>query len=235
MCGRLSLHDLEAVRVLADLLRIPQGQIDLSGIQPRYNTQPTHLVPVIVDNGGTRAIGTMVWGWKTRKALHDGRSARHINARSETVVTLPTFQKAARQQRCVIVANGYFEWERDFQDRPLAPHYIHPSHQSWLAIAGIYQLTVTEHRECALLTMQPNQSMARIHDRMPCILDLDGIDGWLRADTPERANNILRPIPEDYLTENPVSERVNKVSNEGPDLIEPAKANPRQSDWISDR
>lgn len=231
MCGRLSIHNMEAVRVLANLLQIPQERMDFTGVAERYNTQPTHFLPVIWDDGDSLLLSSMQWGWKTRKVIHEGGSARHINAKSETVYELPTFRQAARAQRCVIVVNGYFEWRRDTRDRPLEPHYIHPVHQDWLAIAGIYHGTEIA-QECALLTMAPNRMMAAIHQRMPCILNVDGIGAWLAADTPAIATQALLSVPDDYLAEHIVSDQVNNVRNEGLTLIKAVPPPPRQVDWI---
>lgn len=234
MCGRLSTHDTDSVRDVAGLLGIPQSHIDLSGIEARYNTQPTHYLPVIMATEQGLAVSPMRWGWvKQRGGQQDKRASLHINARSETVYELPTFKMAARRQRCIIVAAGYYEWHRDFQDRPLEPHYIHPSQTRWLAIAAIYHASAIGDKEVCLLTMAPNARLAQIHDRMPCMLPLEGITDWLAADTPEKGLAALPPAPNDFILEHYVSEQVNSVRNEGPQLILPAPLPPKQADFFS--
>lgn len=232
MCGRLSLHDRNAVHDLAGMLHMSPDQIDLSGIHARYNLAPTYLLPVIWNQGGNLVVSPMQWGWQPQRAIKQGRNSSHINARSETVYQLPTFKAAARKQRCIIIANGYFEWHRDYQDRPLEPHYIHPRQQNWLAIAAIYHKGAVGEEAC-LLTMSPNKYLAPIHHRMPCMLTIDGIQAWLAADTPEKGAAALQPVAEDFAEEYFVSEKVNSVRNEGSDLISRTPPPQQQMDWLN--
>lgn len=230
MCGRLSLHDPQAVQELARELDVQQN-MELAGLQARYNVAPTQQLPVIRYEKNGRILQTMEWGWRTHKAVREGQTTRHINAKSETVFQLPTFRKAAREQRCIIAVNGYYEWRRDPQDRPLEPHYIHARQHAWLAMAGIYTQQ-EDVQACVLLTRAPNNRLAMIHHRMPCVLDQQSICAWLDAKTTEQALQALHPVDDDYLVEHVVSDKVNGVRAEGMELIREIPLPPQQMDWI---
>lgn len=229
MCGRLSLHHLDAVYTLMDLLRIPPARIHMDGIEPHYNVAPTLQLPVLVERGDQLSLFPMTWGVLPGWAVRKGSQQRLVNARSETAWELPTFRESMRQRRCVIIANGFFEWQRDANDKPLMPFYFHPGKTDWLAMAGIYQASVTDGTpECCVLTTTPNALMTPVHDRMPCVLDVQKITGWLQSDSDALARGCLQSAEEDALVKVRVSHRVNSVKNDDAGIILADAGSPEQ-------
>lgn len=229
MCGRLSLHHLDAVYTLMTLLNVPPVRINMDGIEPHYNVAPTLRLPVLVERGDQMSLFPMTWGLLPGWAVRKGSSQRLVNARSETAWELPTFRESMRQRRCVIIANGFFEWQRDANDKPLVPYYFHPEKTDWLAMAGIYQASVNDGSpECCVLTTAPNDLMAPVHDRMPCVLDVEQITGWLQSGSDQLARECLRSAPNDALRKVRVSQRVNSVRNDDVGVIREDNALPAQ-------
>lgn len=233
MCGRLSLHSLEAVYTLMDLLKLPADRVNLSGIEPRYNVAPTMHLPVLVERDQQLSLFPMLWGILPDWAIKRGSKSRVVNARSETACELPTFRESMQKRRCVVVANGFFEWQRDLNDKPLHAHYVQPAKQDWIAMAGMWQASPVDGTpECCVLTTAPNRVMAPIHDRMPCLLSVDAITAWLGASSAQAALPFLRSAPDDALIERKVSARVNAVRNDGPELLQADTEAPQQGHWI---
>ncbi len=229
MCGRLSLHHLQAVYTLMELLQVPSQQIHLDNIEPHYNFAPTQRLPVLVSRERQLSLFPMTWGLLPAWAVRKGSSTRLVNARAETALQLPTFRDSMRDRRCVIIANGFFEWRRDANDKPLAPYYFHPRDASWLAMAGVYQSAVSDGSpECCVLTTSPNAEMEPVHDRMPCILSVNEITAWLQAESAPQAAQYLRPAPAGTLQRIQVSQRVNAVRNDDPSILQPDITSPQQ-------
>ena len=127
MCGRLSIHKLDAFHALADALGIPDDRRRLDGLAAHYNVGPTMPVPTLVPEEEGLVLEALPWGFQPAWAARKGESRLLINARAETVFTLPTFRDAVRRRRAVVLANGFYEWQRDARDRPLQPWYVSPS------------------------------------------------------------------------------------------------------------
>ena len=152
-----------------------------------------------------------------------------INARSETLTLKPSFRPLLAAHRCVIPVDGYYEWKTvgvsTNVKQPKQPYFIRSADELPLAIAGLWTTWRDPHlggeivRSCALITTSPNESLAAIHDRMPCILDEPEIGEWLSADEPPL--HLLRPSANDRLRAVTVSTAVNNVRNKGSALIEP--------------
>lgn len=229
MCGRLSLHHLQAVYTLMELLEMPLSQIHMEGIEPHYNVAPTLRLPVLVAREKQLSLFPMTWGLLPGWAVKKGSQQRLVNARSETALQLPTFRESMRQRRCVIIANGFFEWQRDAKDKPLQPYYFHPQQGDWLAMAGVYQPALQDGSpECCVLTTAPNAVMQPVHDRMPCLLSVPEITAWLQAESAEAAAGWLRPAPESALTRVQVSSRVNSVRHDDASILLPDTWSPVQ-------
>jgi putative SOS response-associated peptidase YedK len=147
-----------------------------------------------------------------------------INARAEGVADKPAFRQPFRQQRCLIPADGFYEWRHDGGRKQ--PYYIHRKDNQPLVFAGLWsRWEDRENREiiesCTIITGEPNELVAQIHNRMPVILDYAGCDAWLENDDRASLERLLSPIPAHLLAAYPVSTTVNKPSQGGPGLIEP--------------
>jgi putative SOS response-associated peptidase YedK len=204
MCGRFALHSNPEVAALA---------IGLSAVPayaPRYNIAPTAQV-LIVREGGAALVR---WGLVPHWAKDASASAKMNNARAETVATKPSFRDAYRSRRCLIPANGFYEWRSEFGVRQ--PYYIHPAAGELFAFAGLWEQW-RDLQTCTIVTTDANPSMSAVHDRMPVILAPADYARWL-----EGAEGLLRPCPDEAIAIRRVSRVVNNARNEGAALIEPS-------------
>jgi putative SOS response-associated peptidase YedK len=227
MCGRFTLAT--APEVLAehfDLDEIPD-------LRPRYNIAPTQNVPavrLIIEDGQRRQrrqrrLHLLRWGLIPSWAKDRSIGNRMINARSETAADKPSFCRALRRRRCLVVADGFYEWQR--QGRARQPYLIRMRDRRPFGIAGLWEQWVSPDGEaiesCTLLTTTPNELVGQIHDRMPVILHPKDYDLWLDPQTqdPAALKDLLRPCPADVLEAFPVSTRVNSPALDDPGCIEP--------------
>lgn len=154
-----------------------------------------------------------------------------INARRETLTEKPSFRPLLEAHRCVVPVDGYYEWRTvgvdDRSRQPKQPYFIRAANDGPLALAGLWtawhdpSLGGEVVESCAIITTKPNAPLAEIHDRMPCVLGTDEVDGWLTASTAPL--ELLRSAPEDALVAVTVSTAVNNVRNRGAALIEPTR------------
>src|SRR4051794_30976416 len=192
MCGRYAIvlvgdGSLQRRFSLEELLDDPA---------PRFNVAPTQALPVITRNSPNRAE-MMRWGMIPFWAKDPAIGSRMINARAETVAEKPAFKRSLRSQRCLVPASGFFEWKRDGETR--TPHFIHLTDEPLFAFAGLYDRWRSpdgqEVMSYSILTIEPNDLMAPIHNRMPVVLDREDEGIWLDPDItePERLLPLLRP------------------------------------------
>jgi putative SOS response-associated peptidase YedK len=212
MCGRADIHKIRwAFFDVSD----PEPGV----FQPGYNVAPTDIVPMIRRGvRGGREAGVAVWDlsppWRT-----GARKAPLHNARSETVHRLPSFRSAFQSRRCIVPANGYFEWRRT--DRQ--PFYFCRGDGNPLAFAGIYEQAADGSHSTCILTTSPNRECSAIHDRMPVILRRRHWDRWLEPDALAESERLamLVPAPDASIRLWPVGRAVGNVRNDHPGLIEP--------------
>ncbi|MFB6281085.1 MAG: SOS response-associated peptidase [Haloferacaceae archaeon] len=226
MCGRYSLATPPEDLAERFGVSVPDD------LEPRYNCAPGQELPVITDRAPDR-VERLEWGLIPEWAEDDARAA--INARSETVAEKPTFADAFERRRCLVPADGFYEWadrgggKRPYRvafddDRPFAmagiwDRWTPPTTQATLGDAGDVE---PEPRETfAVVTCEPNDLVAGLHDRMAVILDPAEERRWLDA-PPAEADDLLEPYPADEFRAYPVPRAVGDVSNDSPDLIEPA-------------
>jgi putative SOS response-associated peptidase YedK len=224
MCGRfVQAHRAEeyAHRFEAALLvDEPPG--------PSWNVAPTDRVYAVAVHGGERSLGTFRWGLVPWFADSPKVGARHINARAETVATKSVFKDSFARRRCIVPAEGFYEWER-MESGGKLPHFVHAADGSTLALAGLWASWRDESGDrlttCAIVTTRPNELVAPIHDRMPVVLGAEHWEHWLdpEYDDPDSLLAMLSPAPDDFLTEHAVSTLVNDVKNDYPDLIKPLR------------
>jgi putative SOS response-associated peptidase YedK len=199
MCGRFTL-------------RTPHTKLlEQFGVtfQPRYNVAPMQMVLIVRAPGSQRELVPMRFGLA-------GPQGQLINARAETVATKPTFRESFRQRRCLVPADGFYEWQRDGKRKQ--PFFIGMKDCSGFAFAGVWQGDAF-----AILTTQANELVAPLHDRMPVILDPADYDRWLDPATPLDQLPALNPYPADRMEAFPVSPRVNSVTNDDARCLEPIK------------
>lgn len=220
MCGRFT--NMITWRELVELYRIhDQPALNL---RPRYNVAPTQEIPICRVCENRREIVRVRWGlipaWA--KDLKIGYST--INARAETVAEKPSFRSAFKSRRCLIPADGFYEW-RKLEDGSKQPYRLCLADRRPFSFAGLWErnngLDVTS---CTIIVTEPNAVAAEIHDRMPVILDPEQYDAWLSPDTAaEEAKALLRPYT-GAMTAYPVSKAVGSVKNDNPTLVEPLEA-----------
>ncbi|HET8739595.1 MAG TPA: SOS response-associated peptidase [Acidimicrobiia bacterium] len=221
MCGRFSITgDLD---FYAEYFGV--DDIDTDPIEPSWNVAPTDPVYVVAESDGRRRLRAMRWGLVPHWAP-DTRSI-HINARAETVATTAAFRDSFARKRCLIPADGFYEWEPPGQGR--TPHWVYRADGHPMVFAGIWSTRLDPgtgewHRTCSIITTGAEGVIAGIHDRMPVSLPGHVWDPWLDRDLtdPEAVLSLLQPIDPDEIMEHTVSSRVNSVRNNTPDLRDPA-------------
>ncbi|HMP90721.1 MAG TPA: SOS response-associated peptidase [Kiritimatiellia bacterium] len=220
MCGRLVLTSSikEKIKALFDDVRIE------TELTTRYNITPGQPLLAIMSDD-LRNVGVMNWGFPSTTE----KNRPHINARGETVHRLATFKHAFSAQRCLVFADGFYEWKRDPGQPEPQPWYFYPADGSMLMIAGLWTSDEkargsTINRNGLVITTEANQLMHPIHNRMPVIFTSESAKMWLQPETsPETLKAMLQPCSSGLLRAHPVSRRVNRRSAEGPDLIQPVQ------------
>lgn len=223
MCGRYTLTvDPADLRDAFQLETAPPPDL-----RPRYNIAPTQLVAVI-PNEGPRRIELFQWGLIPSWAREAGIGNSLINARAETVAEKPAFRAAFKRRRCLILADGFYEWRREGEGRHIrkTPMLIQMQDGRPFAFAGLWETWKAPDAEplrtCAIITTTPNALMAPIHDRMPVILPPAAWAAWLTpGDLPAaEAQALLQPFDAALMTARAVSTRVNNPRSDGPELLE---------------
>jgi putative SOS response-associated peptidase YedK len=210
MCGRYSLHsNPEVIALLFGLAEVP-------ACQPRYNIAPTSQVLVVRQEGDLRGATMVKWGLVPRWAKDPAMGARMNNARAETVAEKPSFREAYRKRRCLIPANGFYEWK--LENGLKQPYYIHPAGADLFAFAGLWEQW-RDLQTCAIITTEANEKMAAVHDRMPVIVSPAEYPAWLSDASYEKVT--LRPCPDAAIAIHRVSRAVNNARTDVPGLIEP--------------
>ena len=189
-------------------------------LRPRYNIAPSQTVEAIVRAGAETRLGPMCWGF-TSDSMKD-RKVAPINARAETVASTPLFRDAFRGRRCLVVADGFYEWKKD--NRQKAPYFIHLSSGRPLSFAGIWSFhrapEGTRSATCAIVTCVPNALMAPIHNRMPVILPAGARDRWLDSKATETdLVALLVPVPSEEMEAYAVSPFVNSPRHDSPECV----------------
>jgi putative SOS response-associated peptidase YedK len=195
-------------------------------IEPSWNVAPTDRVLAVAQHDGRRELGSFTWGLVPWFADSPKVGARHINARAETVATKPSFKDSFSRKRCIVPADGFYEWEPKETGGKL-PHFIHAADGAPLALAGLWASwrdeTGARLTTCSIITTRPNELVGPIHDRMPAVLPPPVWDRWLdpEFDDLDALASLLGPAADGCLVEHPVSSLVNSVKNNYPDLVRP--------------
>jgi len=230
MCGRYGLYRDPSPFARAIRARVPPGY----AFAPRYNVAPTD--PVLgVTSRPDREIVSLRWGLVPRygSSAKPVRRLSTINARIETVATSPLYGPLLGRGRCIVFADGYYEWPRD-ENGATAPVWIERADRAPFAFAGLYSginhPDGSRTRSCAIVTQVPNETIARVHDRMPVVLDAPEADAWLVPGElePAAALALLPPSDPAVWTYRRVSRAVGNVRNDGPALIAPLEGSETQ-------
>ncbi|MBN1536264.1 MAG: SOS response-associated peptidase [Anaerolineales bacterium] len=219
MCGRYSLTvDSSAIQELFPFLRIPPG------MQPRFNIAPSQPVAV-VPNDGKQQLDFYKWGLVPSWAKDPEIGNRLINARAETLAEKPSFRNAFRYHRCLVLADGFYEWTKINGGK--IPMYFHLTTQKPFAFAGLWDLwhapDGSELFSCTIITTQPNALIEKYHNRMPVILTPEHLEKWLNPEPGDavQLSECLFPYPAELMKAYPVSRLVNNPATDSPECILP--------------
>jgi len=223
MCGRFALSR-EPGRY-ADYFDASISE-SLEELQPNYNVAPTDRVYGVIQADQGRRLGVLKWGLVPYWSESPKDGAKRINARAETVATKPIFRDAFARRRCLLPADGFYEWQKK-DDGTKQPIYIFGATHAPLGLAGIWERWKDAEGQvlttCSVITTRPNALMAPIHDRMPVVLPQDQWKTWLDPDVEDidMLTSLLQPAPEGLLETVKVATNVNNVRNKGPECLQP--------------
>ena len=199
-------------------------------LDPSWNVAPTDPVYAVAEQRGRRLLGAMRWGLIPHWSK-DRKGPLNINARAETAAVKPAFRDSLRGKRCLIPADGFYEWEPKQDGRH--PHYVTLASGEPMMFAGIWAAWRDPEsddwmRSCAIITTSANRRLSGIHTRMPVILEPESWDMWLDRELRETAalEPLLAPLRSEAVAEHPVSDLVNNVRNNLPENIAPRPAGP---------
>jgi putative SOS response-associated peptidase YedK len=231
MCSRYSI-----TQGISELEKIVKFICQVQDFKPRYNIAPRSHVPVLVWENNQTVLKEMRWGlipgwWKDEKI-----GDKLTNARAETLTEKPSFKKLFQTQRCLIPADGYFEWQKSGTSK--IPFRFTMADDRFFCMAGLWERWIRPHQEGELglddtgpnlnqiiesftiITTEPNLMAAKVHNRMPVILGPEHYSWWLEPKfEPEFLKTLLRPFPAEKMLCSRVSVRVNDAKNEGPECV----------------
>jgi putative SOS response-associated peptidase YedK len=221
MCGRYVIK--EAVSELKERYgAVPDGIFEL---KPSYNAAPSQHLPVVIGQNDSRIIAMMRWGLIPFWADNPNTGYSMINARAETLSEKRSFSKPFKSRRCIVPANGFYEWKKTSSGK--IPHYITTPDGDLMSFAGIYEIWKGRDGEqipsFTIITTDANETIKELHDRMPAMLLPEEIGTWLNPDNHniDLLRDLLHPWPNDGIHYYRVSTEVNNIRNTGSHLIEP--------------
>ena len=222
MCGRFTLTVDPA-----ELQETFSGYTFPMQFAPRFNIAPTQPVLAIPNDGKKRA-DFFIWGLIPSWAKDPSIGNRLINARGETLAEKPSFRGGYKYKRCLILADGFYEWKKQPGSKAKVPYFIHMKNRQPFAFAGLWdEWNSTDGsliRSCTIVTIEPNDLMASLHNRMPVILPADAYAEWLEYSfqTPEKLQAFIKPYPAAEMAAYPVSTLVNNPKNDLAECVVPA-------------
>ncbi|HLF02644.1 MAG TPA: SOS response-associated peptidase [Anaerolineales bacterium] len=226
MCGRFTLTaDADTIREAFALSQ--SSSATLAELTPRYNIAPSQPVAVVLaDSDGARKLEFFKWGLVPVWAKDPKIGYKMINARAETLAEKPSFRTALKKRRCLVLADGFYEWKKDGKTK--TPMHIQLKSGEPFALAGLYEFWKPPDsdvlvKSCTLITTTPNSLMEKIHDRMPVILRPQAYDLWLTpGELPaEKSLPLLKPYAASQMQAARVSALVNSPANDSPECIKP--------------
>ena len=219
MCGRYSLFaDFREIEE-----RFGEATFEDDEYEESYNIAPSQMVLSVINDGMKNRLGYLKWGLVPPWAKDSKVGYKMINARAETAHEKPSFREALKKNRCLIVADSFYEWKRT-EDRKV-PMRIKMKNNELFAMAGLWESWKSPSGElihtCTILTTQPNELMSSIHDRMPVILKKEDEQSWLNPEMKsiDTLQTFMIPLENGLLEAYEVSDRVNSPKNNEPNLI----------------
>jgi putative SOS response-associated peptidase YedK len=229
MCGRfVSSTPPDELARYFQVAEVAEAVLD-----PSYNVAPTNDIYVVLESGGLRRLDVVHWGLVPFWAKDINVGNRMINARAESLPEKNAFKHAFKKRRCIIPVDGFYEWKKVPGQKQKQPMYIERRDGEPIALAGLWEVWRPKDadpdddsqlvRSCTIITGDPNEKIAEIHDRMPVILPPGAWDAWLDRDNDdiEALGKLLVPAPSELLVVRPVSTAVNNVRQNTPELIAP--------------
>jgi putative SOS response-associated peptidase YedK len=224
MCGRYLITSTpEAMRQLFQYPELPN-------FPPRYNVAPTQPIPIVRLHEGRRQFALVRWGLIPPWVKDPKTFSLVLQARSDSVLDKPSFKNAMKRRRCLIPADGFYEWNED--TTPRRPYVVRPTHGGPVAFAGLWESWMGPNGEemetVAVITTDANKTLHPIHHRMPAVIAPEAFDLWLDCLNVDdkTAAALLGPAPEDLFEAYEISTAVNRVANDHSGLLEPARVRP---------
>jgi putative SOS response-associated peptidase YedK len=250
MCGRfVSSTPPDQLAQYFDVDEVPEQLLDRG---PNYNTAPTTEVVVVRNDGEVRRLDAFRWGLVPFWAKDPAVGNKMINARAETVGEKSAYRKAFERRRCIIPADGFYEWKKEPGSKRKQPFFIHRPDGEPFAFAGLWEVwkgpkqkkdqtaggdqvelpPAEPLRSCTIITTAANEAMSQLHDRMPVILPRAAWEDWLSPEVhdTELLGKLLVPAPSELIAFHPVSTEVNNVRNKGEHLTQEAPIDPEPVD-----
>lgn len=224
MCGRFTVTNPDK---LPRRFNVQQPELPLT---PRYNVAPTQVLPVVLREGKSEKnqIELLKWGLIPFWSKEPKAGYSTINARAEGIEDKPAYRKPIRSQRCLIPADGFYEWQKTGTGKQ--PFYIHLKSAELFGFAGLYDIyrdkQGNELKTFTIITTTANDVVEPIHDRMPVILRPEDEDEWLNTEItdPFQVTRLLKPFPANLMEAYPVSKLVNMVANDTPEILQTANS-----------
>jgi putative SOS response-associated peptidase YedK len=227
MCGRYTITSAPEV------YRALFGYGEQPNFPPRYNIAPTQPIPIVRLEQGERHFALVRWGLIPSWVKDPNDFALLLNARGESVTDKPAFRNAMKRRRCLIPADGFYEWQAGGGRKQ--PYYIRAKSGAPFAFAGLWETWEGPNGEevdsATIITTRANRQLAGIHDRMPVIVPADAFDLWLDCMNVDAttAAALIQPAPEGLLEAYPVSTAVNRTANDNANLLEPVDPNAKSA------
>ena len=215
MCGRFTNTKPEKIKIPGISAK------ELKDAKARYNVAPSQDVLSVINASDEKHAVYLHWGlipsWTKER-----QGSGIINARSETIQEKPSFRDSFKRRRCLIPADGFYEWKKTGKTKQ--PYYFQMKDESVFSFAGIWDVWKRDGEEiisCAIITTEPNELLGMVHNRMPVILRAGDVDAWLDEDAGgDELQDLLKPFPADYMKSYPVGLAVNNPSVDEPQLVE---------------
>jgi len=218
MCGRFALYSsFSAIKNYADLLN------EIGEVSPNYNVAPGQIIPIVMLENTKQILEPVKWGLVPFWAKDPKIGYRMINTRSESITEKPSFKAAFKYRRCLIPANGFYEWKKPAKQ----PFFIYLQNRELFSFAGIWEEwhhpDGSTLRTCSIITTTANERMQEIHDRMPVILSREDEIKWLKENEKKELLSLLKPYSSNQMQIHPVSKAVNSYKNDYAELMEEVK------------